>query len=147
MGWINQIEFWHWMAFGLLLAAVETVVPGAFFLWLGIAAIVTGFVKLVIPGMGWEGQFSVFAVFAVVSTILWLVWWRRRPIDTDKPELNLRGEQMVGRVVTLDEALVNGEGSAKFGDTVWRVRGAEYVKGTRVKVVGAEGTVLLVEKA
>jgi membrane protein implicated in regulation of membrane protease activity len=142
-----QVEFWHWMALGVALAAVETIVPGAFFLWLGIAAIVTGLVKLVVPGMGWEGQAIVFAICAVVSTIIWLILWRRRPIDTDKPELNVRGERMMGLQITLDEPITNGEGTAKFGDTMWRIRGPDFVRGTRVKVVDVQGTVLIVDKA
>jgi hypothetical protein len=142
-----EIQFWHWMALGVMLGAVETLVPGAFFLWLGIGAIVTGLVKLVFPSLTWEGQLIVYAICAVTSTILWLVWWRRRPVDTDKPQLNLRGEQMVGRVLTLEDAMVNGEGSAKIGDSMWRIRGADFVRGTKVKVVDTDGTVLIVEKA
>ena len=138
--------FWHWLALGVALAAVETVVPGAFFLWLGIAAIATGLVKLIFSGMGWEGQAIVFGVCAVVSTVIWIMIWRRRPIDSDKPELNVRGERMIGRRITLDEPITNGEGSAKVGDTMWRVRGPDFVRGTKVKVVGVEGTVLVVEK-
>ncbi len=141
------VEFWHWMALGVVLAAVETLVPGAFFLWLGIAAIVTGLLKLIFPAMGWEGQLIVFAICAVVSTILWLVWWRGRPIETDKPTLNLRGEQLVGRVVTLDEPMVNGEGFARIGDSLWKIRGPDFVRGAKVKVVDVDGTVLLVDKA
>lgn len=142
-----QVEFWHWMALGVALAAVETVLPGAFFLWLGIAAIVTGLVKLIIPGMGIEGQAIVFAVCAVVSTIIWLMLWRRRPIDSDKPDLNERGERMIGRQLTLEEPMTNGEGTAKVGDTMWRIRGPDFVRGTRVKVVDVDGTVLIVDKA
>ncbi|MGH7005216.1 MAG: NfeD family protein [Alphaproteobacteria bacterium] len=142
-----QIEFWHWMALGVALAAVETVVPGAFFLWLGIAAIVTGLVKLVFAGMGWEGQAIVFAVCAVCSTIIWLILWRRRPIDTDRPDLNARGERMIGRQLTLDEPMVNGEGMAKIGDSLWKIRGPDFVRGARVKVVDVQGTVLIVDKA
>jgi len=142
-----QLEFWHWMALGVALAAVETVVPGAFFLWLGIAAIVTGLVKLVFVGMSWEGQAIVFAICAVCSIVIWIVLWRRRPIDTDKPELNERGERMIGLQITLDEPMVNGEGRAKIGDTLWKVRGPDFVRGARLKVVGIEGTVLIVDKA
>ena len=142
-----QIEFWHWMALGVALAAVETVLPGAFFLWLGIAAFVTGIVKLVFGGMGWEGQLIVFSVCAVVSTVIWLILWRYRPVDTDKPELNVRGERMIGKQITLDEPMTNGEGSAKVGDTMWKIRGPDFVRGTRVKVVDVEGTVLIVDKA
>jgi membrane protein implicated in regulation of membrane protease activity len=142
-----EVEFWHWMALGVVLAAIETLVPGAFFLWLGIGAIVTGFIALLVPGMGWEGQLIVFAICAVVSTVLWLGWWRNRPIDTDKPSLNLRGEQLIGRVFTLEEPMVDGEGVARLGDTLWRVRGSDYVRGTRLRVVDTDGTVLLVDKA
>lgn len=142
-----EVEFWHWMALGVALAAIETIVPGAFFMWLGIAALVTGTVKLIFAGMGIEGQAIVFAVCAVVSTVIWLILWRRRPIDTDKPDLNLRGERMIGRQLTLDEPITNGEGTAKFGDTMWRVRGPDFVRGTRVKIVDVEGTVLIVDKA
>ena len=142
-----QPEFWHWMALGVALAAVETVVPGAFFLWLGIASIVTGLVKLIVPGMGWEGQAIVFGVCAVCSTVIWIILWRRRPIDTDKPLLNDRGERMVGLQLTLDEGMSNGEGMAKVGDTMWKIRGPDFVRGTRVKVVDVKGTVLIVDKA
>ena len=55
------------MALGVVIAVIETLVPGAFFLWLGIAAIATGFVKLIVPGMGWEGQLIVFAIFVVYA--------------------------------------------------------------------------------
>lgn len=142
-----QVEFWHWMALGVALAAVETILPGAFFLWLGIAAIVTGLVKLIIPGMGLEGQAIVFAVCAVVSTIIWLFLWRRRPIDSDKPDLNERGARMIGRQITLEEPMNNGEGVAKVGDTMWKIRGPDFVRGARVKVVDVDGTVLIVDKA
>ena len=142
-----QVEFWHWMALGVALAAVETILPGAFFLWLGIAAIVTGLVKLIIPGMGLEGQAIVFAVCAVVSTVIWLFLWRRRPIDSDKPDLNERGTRMIGRQITLEEPMSNGEGVAKIGDTMWKIRGPDFVRGARVKVVDVDGTVLIVDKA
>ena len=142
-----QPEFWHWMALGVALAAVETVVPGAFFLWLGIAAVATGLVKLIVPGMGWEGQAIVFGVCAVCSTVIWIILWRRRPIDTDKPLLNDRGERMVGLHLILDEAMTNGEGRAKVGDTMWKIRGPDFVRGAKVKVVDVQGTVLIVDKA
>ena len=52
-----------------------------------------------------------------------------------------------GPEITLEEPLTNGEGSAKVGDTMWRIRGPDFVRGTRVKVVDVEGTVLIVDKA
>lgn len=144
MGWL---DFWHWMALGALLAVAEMLLPGAFMLWLGMAAIGTGFVKLVIPAMGWESQLFTFGVLTIVSLAGWFFWWRKRGVESDKPNLNERGQQMVGRVLVLDEGLVNGEGFTHIGDTIWKVRGGEFVKGARVKVVGFEGNVLRIEKA
>jgi membrane protein implicated in regulation of membrane protease activity len=40
---------------------------------------------------------------------------------------------------------VNGRGSIHSGDTIWRVEGPELPKGARIKVVGADGTLLQVE--
>ncbi len=40
---------------------------------------------------------------------------------------------------------MNGRGSVSSGDTIWRVKGPELAAGTRVKVVGVDGTVLKVE--
>ena len=100
-----------------------------------IAAVVTGLFKLVFSGMGWELQAIVFAICAVCSTIIWLILWRRRPIDTDKPDLNARGERMIGRQLTLDEPMVNGEGMAKIGDTLWKIRGPDFMRGAKVKIV------------
>ena len=34
---------WSWFVIGLVLLALELVVPGGYFLWLGVAGIVTGF--------------------------------------------------------------------------------------------------------
>ena len=38
----ESISFWHWLAFGVAVMLVEVLVPGVIFLWLGIAAVITG---------------------------------------------------------------------------------------------------------
>ncbi len=38
---------WAWIILGVLLIGVELLAPGAFFLWLGLAAIVTGLLSLI----------------------------------------------------------------------------------------------------
>ena len=56
--------------------------------------------------------------------------------------LNRRGARYVGQVFVLDEAIVNGRGKVRVGDTVWPVAGPELAKGARVRVIGVAGTVL-----
>lgn len=140
------MEFWHWLAIGAALAAVEIVAPGTYLLWLGAAAGVVGLITLVWPSIGWELQLVVFAIFAVGSIFLSIKILRKRPLETDKPNLNERGRQLVGRRLTLDEPIVNGKGRVKMGDTMWQVAGDDYMRGTTVQVTDVRGTVLQVEK-
>lgn len=66
-------------------------------------------------------------------------------IQTDAPTLNRRGQQYVGRVFTLSEAIVNGVGKIKVDDTLWKVKGKDTEVGKRVRVTEVDGVVLLVE--
>lgn len=142
----DTLEGWHWVAAGVLIATLEILIPGNILVWLGISAITTGIVKWIIPGLGLEVQLVIFAVLSVVSILAALLWFRRHPMESDKPNLNVRGQQLVGRTLTLDQPIVNGMGRARLGDTTWRVAGEDYVKGTQVRIVDVRGTTLIVEK-
>ena len=48
--------------------ALEVTAPGAFMLWLGIAALITGLVLFVAP-LGWEMAALLFAVLAAASVL------------------------------------------------------------------------------
>ena len=140
-------KFWHWWIAGVLLLIVEVAVPGAFFLWMGVAAFITGLTMAVFPSMGWEYQFLIFAAFSVISIVVSRRYLKSRPIETDKPTLNRRGEQYVGRTLTLAEPIVNNIGKVKISDTNWKIEGDDMPEGAKVTVTGVDGTVLKVEKA
>lgn len=140
------IEFWYWWVAAALLVALEVAVPGVFFLWLGVAAAIVGVVAFLIPSLGWAGQTLIFAVLAFAAVVVARQIVKRRPPESDEPTLNRRGEQYVGRVLTLDAAIENGRGRAAIGDTAWTVEGDDMPAGTRVRIVGIEGIVLKVER-
>ncbi|MDD9876325.1 MAG: NfeD family protein, partial [Magnetovibrio sp.] len=112
-----------------------------------IGAGLTGLILLVQQGLGWEAQLVIFAVLSVVAGIAGRIWVSHRPTETDEPNLNRRGEQYIGRVFTLDGAIVNGVGKIKVGDSHWRVSGDDMPAGSQVSVVDVEGVTLRVEKA
>ena len=144
---LANIEFWHWWVAAVALIIVEALAPGAVFLWLGISAGVVGAVLLVVPDLSWEYQVLVFAVLSVGSVIGWRSYHKGHPTETDLPTLNRRGEQYVGRVITLDVAIVNRAGKVRLDDTSWKVEGDDLPAGARVKVIGVEGVVLQVGEA
>lgn len=138
---------WTWASIGLVLIVVEVAAPGAFFLWVGIAAGVTGLLVAFIPDMGWQVQLALFAVLSVASTVLGRRFFRWRPIRTTHSGLNRRGTNLVGREYVLQQAIVNGVSRLKTGGTTWQVEGPDMDAGASVRVTGINGTCLTVEKA
>lgn len=142
---MEALNHWHWWILAVLFVVLEVFTPGTFFLFLGLSAAVIGGVVLIVPGMGWEYQVLGFAVLAVVATVLGRSYLKRRPIHTDRPNLNRRGAQYVGRTFTLDEPIVNGLGKIRVDDSTWKISGDDCAAGSRIRVTGVDGTVLQVE--
>ncbi len=143
--WLQTVTHWHWWVLGIVLLIVEVFAPGAFFLWLAISAGLVGVLVLLVPAIPWVYQILAFAGFSVASIVLWRVYSKRYPIRTEAPTLNRRAEQYVGRVFTLDQAVVNGSGKIRVDDSTWKIEGADCPAGTRVRVTGADGVILRVE--
>jgi membrane protein implicated in regulation of membrane protease activity len=96
----------------------------------------------------WQTQLLMFAVFAVAAVPL----WRRfalSPASASKsnPFLNKRTDALVGRVFTLEKPIVDGSGTVRIDDTIWRVAGPDAPAGSRVKVIQADGASLTVAAA
>ena len=82
---------------------------------------------------------------SLVSIAGWRLWRRRHPEASDQPALNRRAEQYLGRVFVLEEPIENGFGKVRVGDSLWRVKGGDAAAGTRARVTGTDGFVLVVE--
>ena len=141
---IEEIVFWHWWVAAIVFVIIEVFAPGAVFLWLGVSAGVVGALMLVLPAMTWQTQMLVFAVLSVSAIVGWRVFQKAKPTATDQPSLNRRGEQYVGRTLTLDAPIVNGQGKIRVDDTTWKVEGDDMPGGARVTVTGVDGVVLKV---
>lgn len=139
---MTEIVYWHWLVLGILLITVEIFAPSTFFLWLGVSAGVVGLVLLLLPGISWPIQVILFAVLAVVAIVLGRQFLKRRPIQTDEPLLNLRAEQYVGRVFTLEEPVINGMGKVRVDDSTWRIMGPDTAAGEKVIITAADGVML-----
>ncbi|MGB0132606.1 NfeD family protein [Dokdonella sp.] len=139
------LESYGWWVLSLVLIAAELIAPGYFLLWIGIAAAVMGLIMLVLPGLGFLAQ---TIIFAVLSILICFVYWKYiRPateLRDDQPLLNRKGARMIGRRVAVSEAIVNGRGKVKVGDSVWLAEGDDKAVGAIVEVVSVNGTTLTV---
>jgi membrane protein implicated in regulation of membrane protease activity len=143
---IHQLGPWSWVVIGLILLALELVVPGNVIVWFGAAAILTGGVAL-ITDLGWQLELLIFVVLAVVLVILGRRVFAREREPGEQPFLNDRARRLVGSVHVLATPIVDGQGKVRIDDTNWRIAGPDMPSGTRVKIAGVDGAVLKVEAA
>jgi membrane protein implicated in regulation of membrane protease activity len=142
---MNQLEAWHWLALGALLLAIEIASTTMYLLWPGIASLLVGVLKFLVPGLG--GPFSVFlfAVLAVASSVV----WHRSPYGrrAARPNhLNARMQTYLGRRGAAAGDFVGGHGAILLDDTRWAAvaESGDPRSGEMLRVTGADGTVLRV---
>lgn len=143
--WIETLSpHWLWLILGLILATAEIIVPGFFLIWFAAAAVVTGIISLIVP-IPIAGQIGLFAILAVVSVYAARRWFMVNPISSSDPNLNNRGARMIGEIVVVVEAIEDGQGRVKVGDSVWSASGPDSAIGAKVRVTGGNGSRLMVE--
>lgn len=147
---VAELGPWSWWLLGLLLLGAELLLPGVFLVWIGIGALATGVISLLLwesAAWGWQIQVLVFAGLAVVATLLGRRYLSKSNLVTDEPLLNQRGASLVGRTATLQEPIAEGHGRIRLDDTYWPVLGPDISAGTKVRIVSWNGRDLIVEAA
>lgn len=144
--WLQSLDpHWAWLSLGVLLVALEILVPGFFLIWLGLAAVVTGVIAWIIaPAI--PVQLGIFALLSMIALFGARQWLNKNPIESSDPFLNQRGQRMIGDIVTLTRAIEDGRGRARVGDGEWPVRGPDAAEGSKVRVTGMDGGTLIVER-
>lgn len=135
---------WHWIALGLVFLGVELLFSGFYCLWIGIAALFVGALSFLIEG---NSLFQVL-LFALLSVFLigisrQLSFFRNK----EPPEnfLNQRSAQLIGKILILENPIIQGKAQVQIGDSKWTVHGPDLEKGSTVMVRRVEGVILIVE--
>lgn len=143
----GPVLFWYWWCLALALAALEMFIPGAAFLWIAGAAALVGLAAWVVPSLGLAGELLLFGLLATAGVLASRRFFPRDAADHQADTLNRRGEQYIGRVVTLVSAIEDGRGRAQVGDTQWAVAAdQDFPAGTRVRIVAVDGAMLKVSE-
>lgn len=135
---------WLWIGGGLILAALEMLVPGVYLIWLALAAIATG--VLVMAGEPTlPMQIVSFVSLSLIFAYSAKRWLRDKPIESSDPLMNNRAGRLVGQTATVTQAITHGEGRVKVADGEWLASGPDCPAGTRVRIAGVSGACLAVE--
>jgi inner membrane protein len=136
---------WAWLIIAAILFALDVTAPGFYMVWFGIAAGVVGALVFAVP-MAMEWQILTFCAFCIVSLMIGRMLWSSGRVGvSDKPLLNQRARQLIGRTFVLATPIQSGQGRVAAGDGLWIVRGPDMPAGAKVKVTDSDGTVLIVE--
>jgi membrane-bound ClpP family serine protease len=90
-------------------------------------------------------QLSVFAALSIIMVVAAWKFFKKNPITSDQPLLNIRAAQYVGKTYGLETAIAHGTGRIRIGDTTWKVEGSDMPSGATVRVTGFDGAILKVE--
>lgn len=147
MAYLEMMEFWHWLVFGLLLLVAEIFVAGAILIWFGVAALLVGVLAFAVPALIWMPSLVLWAALSLVLVFGWQQYRKKNPATPAAPTMNRRGEQYVGRHFTLSRDVVNGVGELHVDDTRWKITSHhDLPAGSKVKVTAVDGTSLRVEE-
>ncbi len=141
---LDQLGPWSWWIGGVILLALEILLPGNVFVWFGIAAILTGVVAL-FADLTWQVDLILFGVLSLVLVVVGRRFFARGS-ESEQPLLNRRLDGMVGQTYVLPEPIVGGIGHVRVYDANWRVAGPDLPSGTRIRIVGHDGAVLRVSR-
>lgn len=142
MGNAEHFLPWAWIVAGMLLCAAETLAPGIFLLWIGLAGVAVGLIHFLVP-LGFEWSLVFFAVLALAFSLIGRKVYGSIDTGSAGDALNRRAGVLVGRDFLLERAIVNGAGAIRVHDSVWRVTGPDLPAGARVRVTAVEEGVLL----
>lgn len=144
------MAYWHWLVFGIVLIALEAVLPSFVAFWFGVGAVVVGVIMLALP-LDFTLQLLVWLGFSGTALIAWFKWIR--PHMRDRTTSGLARESIMGEtgmVIRLPQEHRRGMlkfSTPKLGAEEWEFICDDAVSvGDRVQVRDISGNTLIVAK-
>jgi hypothetical protein len=146
-----EIQYWHWVIFGVLLVLGELALTTFFILWFGVAAMIVGAILYFAPGLSLTWQ---ILIWTLLSSLLAAVWFKYlKPLSIDRTKAGLSREAIIGEVgQVISVPMESRRGRMRFpapvlGDDEWQIISSDSLaQGDRVRVMDVSGNSLLVEK-
>ena len=140
------MTWWHWLALGLILVALEMAASGGFYvIFFGIAALAIGGLHLFdIAGPIWL-QLLLFSVLSVGSLLL----FRKPVLRMLSPDAAAEVDSLVGETaIPMEDIAPGAVGRAELRGTVWSARNSSttlLTRGQRCRVTRVERLLIHLE--
>ena len=143
-----ELAWWHWMVLGMVLVALEMLVPTFFLIWFGLGALLVGVVTLfALPGFA--AQLVLWAIASLAMMTAWIKWFK-------VPDRNRAGQAKEG-VIGIAGLLTRPVTETESGEILFQrpvlgsdrwpvVADVPIAAGAKAKVVDVLGQTLKVER-
>jgi len=138
---LDNLNYLHWLVFGLALIIVELFLWSMFLLWIGASAITISIVFYLYPEVSAGLQVLSFVLLSAVSTFLAKKYF---PVKTVDDELSINAKGHIGKectVVSINKNIIK----VKLGESLWFAKGCEMSVGQKVQIVDVESSTFIVE--
>lgn len=144
-----DLQYWHWLVFGMILIIAEIFIPSFTIVWFGLAALAVGGLTGLFPALSLTMQLLLWAIFSALLATFWFVVMKPRMLDKTRAGMSreaLLGE--TGQVIRTPEG--DRRGVVRFskpllGSDEWTFICDEPVQlGDRVQIRDVSGNTLLV---
>ncbi len=140
---LNEITWWHWIVFGVVLIVIEMSTGTFFMLTLGISAILVGILDTLFD-LSIKVEILLWLLFSILSILIWMKWIKDKTVS-NSGQSDYRLETL-GTVTK--EIHPHGRGKVTFdvpvlGNTKWHATAkTDIAAGTRVKIVEVNGQLI-----
>lgn len=70
-----ELMWWHWVALGLGLIALEMFISTFFIMWIGLGALITGLVSFMLP-LSFTAQILLWTVASAAMVVVWMKYFK-----------------------------------------------------------------------
>ncbi|MDH5231053.1 MAG: NfeD family protein [Gammaproteobacteria bacterium] len=137
-----ELEFWHWWALALIFLVIEGVAPSGVFAALAVAGGLTGAAVLSFDSLSWQIQLVIFTTSTIVLQFIFSRLFKS--FSKDQENVDTKAKQLLGEEFDLVLPIQNGFGEIQIDKVYWELKGPDMKKGTKVKVIGVDGQMLVV---
>jgi len=138
---LENLNYLHWLVFGLALVIVELILWSMFLLWIGVSAITISIVIYLYPEVSAGLQALSFVLLSLVSIFLAKKYF---PVKTIDDELSINAKNHIGKECTV-VSIENNIIKVRLGESLWFAKGCEMSVGQKVRIVDTDLSTLIVE--
>jgi membrane protein implicated in regulation of membrane protease activity len=141
-----ELMWWHWVALGLGLIALEMFISTFFIMWMGLGALITGLLSFMLP-LSFTGQILIWTVASALMVVVWMKYFK----SPDRTHAGQAKEGVLGITGLITRPVTDtSEGEILFqrpvlGADRWPVvADAPIAAGERARIVDVLGQTLKV---